>query len=92
MLRTRLIYKLGQRSNQGHSDRKWYAQDPFTQQILNTYLKEYRRYTPDSMKILETRSRSEGWYVTLLHPKSKMHPHTKFGIPKSYYIRDMLQT
>ena len=30
------------------------------------------------------------WYATLRHPK--MHPHTKFEIPTSNFIRDMLQT
>ena len=30
------------------------------------------------------------WYVTLRHPK--MHPHTKFEIPTSNNIRDMLRT
>ena len=30
------------------------------------------------------------WYMTLRHPK--MHPHTKFGIPNSKNIKDMLGT
>ena len=30
------------------------------------------------------------WYPTLRHPK--MHPHTKFGIPTSKNIGDMLRT
>ena len=30
------------------------------------------------------------WYMTLRYPK--MHPHTKFGIPNSKNIRDMLWT
>ena len=30
------------------------------------------------------------WYATLRH--SKMHPHTKFGIPNSKNIGDMHQT
>ena len=49
------------------------------------------------MQFLETRSEvkfkvtvTQLWYVTLLHPK--MHPHTKFEIPTSNNIRDMLRT
>ena len=44
---------------------------------------------------LETRSEvkfkvtvTQLWYATLRHPK--MHPHTKFEIPTSNNIRDML--
>ena len=73
------------------------SQDVFTHQSWNSYLKEYRRYAPDSMQFLETRSEVKFkvtviqlWYVTLLHPK--MHPHTKFEIPTSNNIRDMLRT
>ena len=88
--------------NQGHSDPKMVcdtssSQDVFTHQSWNSYLKEYRRYAPDSMQFLETRSEvkfkdtvTQLWYVTLLHPK--MHPHTKFEIPTSNNIRDMLWT
>ena len=32
------------------------SQDAFTHQIWNSYLIEYRRYAPDSMQFLETRS------------------------------------
>ena len=32
------------------------SQDTFNQQIWNSYLKENRRYAPDSMQFLETRS------------------------------------
>ena len=32
------------------------SQDAFINQIWNSYLKEYRRYAPDSMQVLETRS------------------------------------
>ena len=73
------------------------SQDAFRHQILNSYLKEYRRYAPDSMQFLETRSEikfkvtvTQLWYATLPHPK--MHSHTKFEIPTSNYIRDMLLT
>ena len=73
------------------------SQDAFTLHILNSYLKEYRRYAPDSMQFLETRSEvkfkvtvTQLWYATLRHPK--MHPHTKFEIPTSNNIRDMLRT
>ena len=45
--------------------------------------------------ILKTRSEvkvtvTQLWYPTLCHPK--MHPHTKFEIPTSNNIRDMLWT
>ena len=33
---------------------------------------------------------TQGWYATLSHPK--MHPQTKFGIPTSNNIRDILWT
>ena len=73
------------------------SQDAFRHQIWNSYLKEYRRYAPDSMQILETRSEvkfkvtvTQLWYATLPHPK--MHSHTKFEIPTSNNIRDMLLT
>ena len=72
-------------------------QDAITHEIWNSYLKEYRRYTPDSMQFLETRSEVKFkvteiqlWYGTLRHPK--MHSHTKFEIPTSNNIRDMLRT
>ena len=49
------------------------------------------------MQFLETRSEvkfkvtvTQLWYATLCHPK--MHPHTKFEIPTSNNIRDMLRT
>ena len=78
--------------------RIWYvtlpSQDAFTHQIWNSYLKEYRRYAPDSKQFLETRSDvnvtgTQGWCATLFHPK--MHLHTKFEIPTSNYIGDMLR-
>ena len=72
-------------------------QDAFTYGIWNSYLKEYRRYEPDSMQFLETRLEVKFkvkvvqlWYGTLRDPK--MHPRTKFEIPTSNNIRDMLQT
>ena len=45
--------------------------------------------------ILKTRSEvkvtvTPKWYMTVRHPK--IHPHTKFGIPNSKNIRDMLRT
>ena len=81
--------------------RKWFVtlpfQDAFTHEIWNSYLKEYRRYAPDSMQFLETRSEvkfkvtvMQLWYGTPRH--SKMHPHTKFEIPSSNNIRDMFRT
>ena len=64
------------------------SQDISTHQIWNSYLKEYRRYVPDTMQFLETRSEvkfkvtvTQLWYATDRHPK--MHPHTKFEIPTS---------
>ena len=61
-------------------------QDAFKHKI---YLKEYRRYAPDSMQFLETWSEvkfkvtvTQLWYRTLCHPK--LHPHTKFEIPTSH--------
>ena len=73
------------------------SQDAFTHQIWNSYLKEYRRYAPDSMRFLETRSEvkfkvtlTQLWYATLYHPKMPLH--TKFEIPTSNNIRDMFQT
>ena len=67
-------------------------QDAFTHQIWNLYLIEYRRYAPDSMQFLETRSEvnfkvtvTQLWYATLRHPKT--HPHTKFEIPTSNNMR-----
>ena len=73
------------------------SQDAFTQQIWNSHLIEYRRYAPDSIQFLETRSEvkikvtvTQLWLVTLPHPK--MHPHTKFEIPTSNNLRDMLRT
>ena len=73
------------------------SQDAYTHQIWNSYLKEYRRYAPDSMHFLETRSEvkfkvlvTKLWYATLRHPK--MHPQFKFEIPTSNNIRDMLRT
>ena len=52
--------------------------------------KEYRRYAPDSMQFLETRSEfkvtvTQLWYMTLCH--REMNPHNKFGIPTSNNMR-----
>ena len=72
------------------------SQDASTHQIWDSYLKQYKRYAPDTI-ILKTRSEvkvkvtvTQLWYATLRHPK--MHPHTKFEIPTSNNIRDMLRT
>ena len=100
MLVTQYFLKLGR--GQGHSDPNMVfdtpsSQDTFTHQVWNSYHKEYRRYAPDSMQFLETRSAvkfkitvTQLWYATLCHPKK--HPHTKFEIPTSNNIRDMLRT
>ena len=68
------------------------SQDAFTHQIWNSFLKEHRRYAPDSMQFLETRpgvkfkvTVTQLWYVTLCH--CKMHPHTKFEISTSNNMR-----
>ena len=68
------------------------SQDTFNQQIWNSYLKEIRRYKPDSMQFLETRPEvnfkvivTQLWYAKLRHPK--MHSHTKFEIPTSNNMR-----
>ena len=73
------------------------SQDASTHQIWNSYLNEYRRYAQDSMQFLENRSEvkfkvivTQLWYATRCHPK--MHPHTKYEIPTSNSIRDMLGT
>ena len=65
--------------------------------IWNSYLKEYRRYAPDSMSNIESRSEvkikvtvTRKWYATLRHPK--MQPHIKSGIPTSKNIGDMHRT
>ena len=62
--------------------------------IFQTYLKEYKRYAPDmiflqlrpEVKVTVTRKQ----YMTLNDPK--MHPQTKFGIPTSNKIEDMVWT
>ena len=71
------------------------SQDASTHLIWNTYLKEYRSFSPDLMPILETRSEVKvtvtgKWNVTIRH--YKMHLHTKFGIPTLKNVRDVLQT
>ena len=85
-----IIKNLVSGQGQGHSDLKMVcdtppSQDAYTLQIGNYYLKEYKRYPPDTI-ILKTRSEvkvtvTQKWYVTLFHPK--MHLHNKFGIPKT---------
>ena len=67
------------------------SQDAFPHQIWNSYLKEYRRYAPDSKQFLETRSEvkvnvtgTQEWNAILCHPE--IHQHTKFGIPNSKNI------
>ena len=59
--------------------------DASTHQIWDSYLKSYRRYTPEMIS-LEIRSEvnvkitvTPKWYPTLSYPK--MHPQTRFGIP-----------
>ena len=72
------------------------SKDAYTNQIWNSYLKEYKRYAQDTI-ILKTRSEvkvtvTRKWYVTLCH--HKMHLHTKFGIPiskNSEYASESMQ-
>ena len=73
------------------------SQDTFKHQIWNSYLKENRRYASDSMQFLETRSEVKFkvivtglWYATVRHPK--MLSQTKFEIPTSNNIGDVLRT
>ena len=73
------------------------SQEESTPQIWDSYIKQYRRYAPDSMQFLETRSEvkvkvtvTQLWYMA--HRHRKMHPHTKFEIPTSNNIRDIFQT
>ena len=81
------------------------SQDASTHLIWNSYLKEYRSFAPDLMLTLEPRSEVKvtvtvKWNVTIRHFKmhshtklpSKMHLHTKFGIPTLKNVRDVLQT
>ena len=61
----------------------------------NLELKENRSYAQDKMPILETRSEVKvtvtvKWNGTIRH--SKMHLHTKFGIPTSNNKRYVLDT
>ena len=67
------------------------SQDAFTYQIGISISKNIG----DMHQFQETRSKVKFkitvtilWYATLRHPK--MHPHTKFEIPTSNNIRDML--
>ena len=81
------------------------SQDASTHLIWNIYFKEYRSFAPDLMLILETRSEMKvivtgKWNMTIRHFKmhshtklpSKMHLHTKFGIPTLKNVSDVLQT
>ena len=80
------------------------SQDAYTHRIWNSYLKEYKRYAPNTI-IIKTRSEvkvivtgkvsgqghsDRKWYVTLRHLKINLN--TKFGIPISKKIGDMHQT
>ena len=76
--------------------REWYVTLHHLKMHWNSYLKEYKRYAPDTT-ILKTRSEvkikgtvTQGWYATLCH--LKINPHTKFGVPTSNNVRDMLRT
>ena len=108
MLRTQLFYKLGQRSrSQWPKNGMWHsAISRFIDSPNLEFLpQEYRSFAPDLMPILETRSEVKVTVtgkgnVTIRHFKmnshtklpSKMHLHTKFGIPTLKNERDVLQT
>ena len=79
------------------------SKDASTHLIWNSYLKEYRSFAPDLTQILETRSEvkvtvTKKWNGTIRNSKvhshtklpSKMYLHTKFGIPTSKNIIDVL--
>ena len=62
----------------------------FHTKFWNSYLKEYRRYAPDSKQFLETRSEvkvnvtgTQGWCATLCHPK-------KYHIPNLGFLPQMI--
>ena len=79
-----IILKLGQRSMSQCIPRCTHIQN------LGFLPKKYKRYAPETMRILETRSKdkvtvTQKWYVTLRHPKK--HPHTNFWILTSSNIR-----
>ena len=64
------------------------SQAAITHLIWNSFLKEYKRYAPQSMQFLDIRSEvkfkvivTQLWYATLRHPT--MHQHTKFEIRTS---------
>ena len=95
--RSEVKVKLGQRSRS--VTQKWYAtirhRKLHPHQIWDAYLKQYKRYSPDSMRIKETRSEvkvtvTQVRYSTLRHPK--IHQHTKFVITTSNNIRELFRT
>ena len=65
------------------------SQNAYTDQIWNSYLKEYKRYVPDTL-IIKTRSEvkvtvTQKWYVKLGYPK--MQFYSELGIPISKNMR-----
>ena len=72
------------------------SQDAYTDQIWNSYLKEYNRYVPDTI-ILKTRSEvkvtvTQKWYVTLGHPKMQLYSEFGISISKNRrYAPDSMQ-
>ena len=82
----------------GHSDPQTVCdtlqpQDLSTHQMWGSYVKIYRRYAPD-MVLLELLPEIK---VTMTHKQSgilsnpRMYLHTKFGIPMSNNIEDILR-
>ena len=97
MFWTRLFYKLDQRSRS-----KWPPNGRWHSAIKSCIYTPNLGFLPliiyeicSGHNFLKTRSEvkvtvTHKWYKTLHHPK--MHSHTKFGIPISNKIRDMLLT
>ena len=73
------------------------SQDAFRHTNFGIPISKNIGYAPDIMQFLEIRSEvkfkvtvTQLWYATLPHPK--MHSQTKFEIPTSNNISDMLRT
>ena len=58
------------------------SQDASTPQIWNSYLKEYRRYAPDTKRDGRTDRRTDGRTVRLLYASQ----HSLGGIKIFYYL------
>ena len=74
------------------------SQDAFTDKYWSSYLREYRRYAPDSMQCLETKSEvkfkatvTHVWYATLFSPRCIHTPNLRLP-PQIIYKRYALDT